>query len=96
MQHNPKDAYDQKMRRIVYIEKPLHALPLTSLPIIAGKDRDRQKGKDLQKPVSSVKKQEVYRRIEEAPEHDIPCLSPEVLPVDIEIERTHDRYARPV
>lgn len=96
MQHNPKDTYNQKMRRIVHIEKPLHALPASALPIIAGKDRDRQKGKDLQKPVSSVEKQEVYGRIEKAPQHDIPCLSSEVLPVGIEEERAHDRDARPV
>lgn len=42
MQRDPDDADHDEVRRIIQIEKPLHAFPLAALPVITHQDRDGQ------------------------------------------------------
>lgn len=84
------------MRRVVDIEKPLHALPSAALAVIAREDGDGQEREHLQSAVELVEEDEIDERVDECPYDDIQRLPLEAAPVRVEEERAHDRDARPV
>lgn len=96
MQRDPDDADHDEVRRIIQIEKPLHAFPLAALPVITHQDRDGQAGKELEHAIRFVDKEEVYQTVHERPDRDIQHLFFEIASVAVHKERAHRSDAGPV
>ena len=60
-------ADNKQMRRIVDIEKPLHALPFPSFAVILLQYRQGQQRAHLEEPVDLVYKEEVHGGIDRRP-----------------------------
>lgn len=63
----PEQPDDEQMRRVVDIEKPLHAFPFSSFPVILLQNRQRQQCAHLENSVGFVHKDKVYGCIDDSP-----------------------------